>query len=314
MRGPVAVTGGTGFIGRMIVRRLVESGWPVRALTRRDDPGLRAAGVTTIRGALEDEAALARLVEDATAVVHCAAAITAPDRKTFQLVNGVGAGRLMAIATAARSQPRVVLLSSLAAREPALSPYTESKRSGEDQVRRAAGAGTQFCILRPPAVYGPGDRATLAVFRQLKKGLLFVPAVPDARFSLIYVDDLAKLVVQLLDTARWEGCVLEPDDGRTGGYGWRDLAEIAGRHLGRRVRTMALPQSVLWPAAAVSQAVGATLGRPSRLSPGKLRELFHPDWVCRGDSSLTLPSGTVRTTFETGFARTMTWYERHRWL
>jgi nucleoside-diphosphate-sugar epimerase len=152
------------------------------------------------------------------------------------------------------------------------------------------------------------------VFRQLKRGLLFVPALRDARFSLMYVDDLAELVRQLLETAEWGGHVLEPDDGRVGGYRWRDLAEIAGRHLGRRVRMMPLPQSVLWPAAAVARAVGATLGRPPRLSPGKLRELFHSDWVCRGGSSPTLPSGPARTTFETGFARTLAWYERHRWL
>ncbi len=314
MQGPVAVTGGTGFIGREVIRRLVERGWPVRALTRRPEPGLEQAGVTTIPGALEDEAALARLVEDASAVVHCAGAIAAPSRASFRRVNAVGAARVMTAAAAAASRPRFLLMSSLAARAPTLSPYAESKQLGEEQVRRAAGERIELCILRPPAVYGPRDRATLPVFRQLKRGLLFVPALPDARFSLIYVDDLAELVIQLLEAAAWGGRVLEPDDGRAGGYRWRDLAEIAGRQLGRRVRRVALRRSVLWPAAAIGQAVGATLGRSPSLSPGKLRELFHSDWLCRAAPCSPLPGWSARTTFESGFVRTMAWYERQRWL
>jgi nucleoside-diphosphate-sugar epimerase len=314
MQGPVAVTGGTGLIGREVIRRLIKRRVLVRALTRHHDPGLEAAGAIMIRGALVDERTLARLVEGVTAVVHCAGAVAARDRATFQFVNATAAARLMAVAAAAASQPRFILLSSLAAREPTLSPYAESKRLGEDLVRRAAGSQTELCILRPPAVYGPRDRATLPIFRQLKRGLLIVPAAPDARFSLIYVEDLAELVLQLLETDEWSGRVLEPDDGRAGGYRWQDLAEMAGRQLGRRVRMLPLRRSVLWPAAAAAQVIGATFGRPPRLSPGKLRELFHSDWVCSAGSAPLLPSCCPRTTFEKGFARTMEWYERHRWL
>ena len=96
-----------------------------------------------------------------------------------------------------------------------------------------------FCIMRPPAVYGPGDRATLPIFRQIKKGLLFVPAA-DARFSLLYVDDLAEIVARLLEAPRWDGAVMEPDDD-SGGYGWADVARIASAHLDRRVRTVPVP-------------------------------------------------------------------------
>jgi nucleoside-diphosphate-sugar epimerase len=310
----VAVTGGTGFIGRGIIKRLIEHDWAVRALTRRDEPGLERAGAAVVRGALEDEAALAGLVEGATAVVHCAGAIAAPNRAAFRLTNAVGAARLMTVTAASPSRPRFLLLSSLAAREPGLSPYSESKRLGEDQVRCAAEDRIELCILRPPAVYGPRDRATLPIFRQLKRGLLFVPALSNARFSLIYVDDLADLVLRLLDRPDWNGRVLEPDDGRLGGYRWRDLAEIAGRQSGRQVRTIALSRALLWPAAAAGHLIGATLGRPPPISLGKLRELFHPDWVCETGPRSALADWSASTTFEDGFARTLAWYEQNRWL
>jgi nucleoside-diphosphate-sugar epimerase len=314
MKAPVAVTGGSGFIGRELIARLVQRGWPVRALVRRSRPDLERDGVVAVRGSLENGAALQRLVAGAAVVVHCAGAVRAPTAAAFRMANAIGSARLMAAAAAAATRPRFLLLSSLAAREPALSAYAESKRLGEDEVRRGAGQSIELCIVRPPAVYGPGDRATLPVFRQLRKGLLLMPAVAEARFSLIYVGDLAEMIVQLLGTPGWDGSTLELDDGRENGYRWPDLAEIAGRQLGRRVRTIAVPLPILWPAAALGQAAGAALGRSPSLSLGKLRELFHVDWVCRTAATQSLAGWSARTTFESGFAHTMAWYERNRWL
>ena len=314
MNTPVAVTGGTGFIGREVIAQLVRSGWPVRALSRRSSPDLEQAGVVVIRGSLEDEAALQQLVAGVGAVVHCAGAVQAPNARAYRLVNEIGSARLVAAATAAATPPRFLFISSLAARRPDVSTYAESKRLGEDAVRRGAGQRIDLCILRPPAVYGPGDRGALPIFRQLRQGLLFVPAVANARFSLLYVADLANMIVQLLEISPWGGCTLEPHDGRESGYGWHDLADIAGRHLGRRVRIITVPRQVLWPAAAVSDAAGAILRRAPWLSRGKLRELFHADWVCHAVPDDPLASGFPRTTFESGFPRTMGWYEQNRWL
>jgi nucleoside-diphosphate-sugar epimerase len=314
MKAPVAVTGGTGFIGREVIARLVRDGWPVRALSRRRSPDLERAGVKVIQGSLDDEPALQQLVSGAGTVVHCAGAVRAPSASTYRRVNELGSARLVDAASAAASPPRFLLISSLAAREPGTSPYAGSKRLGEDAVRQRAGRAVDLCILRPPAVYGPGDRGALPIFRQLRRGLLFVPAVGSARFSLLYVADLAEMVVRLLQKPSWGGSTLEPDDGRESGYRWRDLAEIAGRQLGRRVRIVAVPRQVLWPAAAISEAAGAVLRRPPRLSRGKLRELFHADWVSRAVPDGCLATGAPRTTFESGFPQTLAWYEQNQWL
>ena len=167
----------------------------------------------------------------------------------------------MAAAAGTSTRPRFLLLSSLAAREPALSAYASSKRLGEDQVRRAAGERIE---LR--ASCGRPRSTARAIGRRCRssascdRGVLLVPAVAEARFSLIYVEDLADLVIRLLQQSDWCGRVLEPDDGRAGGYRWQDLAEIASRRLGRPCVPLRCPD-VLWPIAAVGQAVGATLGR-----------------------------------------------------
>ena len=203
MKVPVAVTGASGFVGRAVVRRLVETGWPVRVLVRRCAPDLERACVVAVQGSLEDEAALQRLVAGAGAVVHCAGLVAAPSAAAFSQVNVVGSARLFAAAAGAATRPRILLLSSLAAREPRLSAYAHSKRAAEETLWQVADQGIEACALRPPAVYGPGDQATLPIFRQLRDGLLFVPAVTGARFSLLYVHDLADAVAHLLATATW---------------------------------------------------------------------------------------------------------------
>ena len=313
MKGLVAVTGGSGFIGRWIVQRLLQDGWRVRALVRRSDADLSQAGVEVVHGSLEDPASVHALTESADAVVHCAGAIRAPSHEAFVQVNRDGTRRIAQAIVAQPRPPRLLLMSSLAARAPELSAYAASKRMAEDVVRQVLGDRVEFCIVRPPAVYGPGDRATLPVFRQIQWGLLLVPAA-NARFSLLYVEDLAEIVAHLLNGSSWDGEVIEPDDGR-GGYCWTDLARIGGDHLHRRVRTVPVPWLALWPPAAIAQLVGAVLKRAPILTPGKLRELYHANWVCQATpGTLLLASVPPRVAFDNGFAATLAWYRERQWL
>ena len=310
--GLVALTGGTGFIGRRVVARLLDRGWRVRVLARRPEPWLAQAGAEVVAGALENRASLEALVASAQAVVHCAGAISARSRNQFVQVNRDGTAALAAVIAAEPKPPRLLLMSSLAAREPDLSPYAASKRMAEDAARQMLAGRADFCIVRPPAVYGPGDRATLPVFRQIRKGLLFVPAA-KARFSLLYVDDLAEIVAGLLEAPPWDGAILEPDDG-SGGYSWADLARIAGGHLDRRVRTVPIPWLALWLPAACAELLGVALPRAPLLTLGKLRELYHSDWTCRARGGVPLPACSPRVTFDNGFAATLAWYMQRKWL
>jgi nucleoside-diphosphate-sugar epimerase len=244
--------------------------------------------------------------------VHCAGAIRACSKEAFVQVNRDGTVRLAEAVVGQPRPPRLLLMSSLAARAPEVSPYAATKRMAEDAVRRTLGDRAEFCILRPPAVYGPGDRATLPIFRQIQNGLLLVPSA-DARFSLLYVEDLAEIVARLLDVSEWHGEVIEPDDGR-GGYCWTDLARIAGDHLQRRVRTVAVPWPALWLPAALAQLTGTVLRRAPMMTLGKLRELYHADWVCQDPSGGWSSTAPARVAFDNGFATTLAWYRQRGWL
>lgn len=311
------MTGASGFVGGALAERLLAGGWGVRALVRRPDAeaaqALERRGAVLVSGALEDPDSLERLVAGADTVVHAAGLVKARDRAEFLAVNLEGTRRMVEAALAAEPRPRFLLISSLAAREPEVSAYAASKRAGEELLAEA-GAGLERCVLRPPGVYGPGDRVTLTLFRQLWHGFLLTPAGRRGRFSLLHVQDLAAAIERLLAGGGWDGGILELDDGREGGYGWTDLAEAAGRHLGRRVRLVSVPLGLLWLPAKLNQRLQRSLGRASVFTPGKLRELFHPDWVARASPDSPLGDWQARFTFESGFPATLEWYRARDWL
>src|SRR5262249_4191761 len=132
-----------------------------------------------------------------------------------------------------------ILLSSLAAREPQLSPYAASKRAAEDVLIRRGGP---WLVVRAPAVYGPGDRETLAYFRAVARGFALQPNVPNARLSLIHVADLGEAMALALEQPL-SPAVYEIDDGHDSGYSYRDMADAASAASKRRARSVRLSRA-----------------------------------------------------------------------
>lgn len=306
--GPVALTGATGFIGGVLAQRLRAAGWSVRAL-RRPAAGRRApAGVELdwVEGALEDEESLGRLVEGVYAVVHCAGAVRGRTQADFERVNVNGVERLARRAAGQSAPPRFLLLSSLAAREPQLSFYAASKRAGERVLLQEAGArGMPWLVLRPPAVYGPGDRELLPLWRCMARGVAPLLGSADARFSLLYVDDLAAAVLHWLARAACEPGIFELHDGRPGGYTWNEVVNTAARVFARRVRRIPVAAPLL-RGLAVGNVLAARLGGYApMLTPGKVRELRHPDWVCDNTALGRALDWSPQVMLEEGLRRTL---------
>ena len=181
----VALTGATGFVGRHVLAALEGRGCKLRLLARRALPEPTPENMTVVIGNLDDENAVANLVEGADTVLHLAGAISAPGRHQFFAINEEGTRRLAARAQQAGVK-RFVHMSSLAAREPRLSDYAASKRAAED-VLSAVSAAMPVAIIRAPAVYGPGDKATLPLIQQLTSRYALIPSSATSRFSLVYV-------------------------------------------------------------------------------------------------------------------------------
>jgi nucleoside-diphosphate-sugar epimerase len=310
---PVAITGVTGFIGRHVARALTSQGQHWRGLVRNRNK-LSVLSLTRgeiIEGDFDDEAALDRLCDNARAVIHCGGRIAAFSRQEFFRVNVGGTAALLA-ACRRSGVRRFVHVSSLAAREPHLSSYAASKQESE-AVLRQGGNGISRVIVRPPAVYGPGDEATLPLIRALSRPIAVLPGNAISRISLIHVEDLARAVTVLAQSHAAAGEILELDDGKAGGYGFADIAKAASAATGVNTRVIFLPRSMLIIPAWCSLLVGWLKGAPGVFSPGKLGELYHSDWVVNPRRS-ALPGWRPQIDFSTGYADTLRWYREHGWL
>ena len=294
----VAITGGTGFVGAHLLRLAADAGHEVRALTRRPQPAQR--GVTWVAG---DLAHPADLCAGADAVIHLAGVINAPDPAGFFEGNVAGTATLLAAATTAEVR-RFVHVSSLAAREPGLSAYGASKAASERLVEQS---DRDWSIVRPPGVYGPGDRETLALFQLAARGLALIPS--DGHVSMIEVSDLCRALLALA-AAPATRATHEVSDGVPLSH--RQLADALGVAVGRRVMPVAVPGWAMRGAATLATAVARARGQTSRLSADRARYLAHPDWVAHGDNLRALWRPQIA--LADGLRATVDWYRANAWL
>lgn len=282
--GTVAITGASGFVGAALARHLASQGWRLRVLVRpgSQDRLPRLDGAQLITGSLGDANALRQLLDGAQALVHCAGAVRGLTRADFDRVNVEG---VQALLDATGATQRVVHISSLAARHPGLSHYAASKLAGEQRVS-AQLPPQRWVVLRPPAIYGPGDRELRPLLDRMMRGLALLPGPPDARFSLLHVRDLACAVGCLLSGDAGWGQTHEPDDGHRQGYSWQDLLAAVARLRGAPVRAVRVPGPLLSALGACNELAARIAGRAPMLSRGKARELRWPDWLAGGNASL----------------------------
>lgn len=309
-----AITGGTGFVGLHLVPALARSGFRLRLLVRHTPahPALAGIDFETVQGSLQDDSALADLVRGADVVVHAAGLIKAHNRAAFLNTNRDGTSALARATRRHAPHARFLLISSLAAREPTLSPYAFSKREAEQAaLRDYAQAPEQLAILRPPALYGPWDKETLPLFQASMRR--FVPLLSPGKTALLHVDDAADAIAAMAMDKFRPGCFALADE-RPAGYSMRDIFTLASQVTGGQPRFFNLPAPLLLAAGAAS----GLWGRTQRVAPiftlGKAREILHPDWSVPAVELLPRAIHTPRIALAEGFARTVAWYRQAGWL
>ncbi len=292
-KGSILLTGATGFIGRRIQDRLIAEGWHLRVLAR--SASARAEFLNPraeqVDGSLADAGALARGVAGSVAVINCAGTVRGSSFEDFMPANVTGVRGLCEAIERQSAPPALLHLSSLAAEAPEISDYARSKREGE---RVLAGFDTlNWTVLRPPAVYGPGDTEMRSALALARRGLVPVPGGDRSqRLSMLHVDDLAGAVLAWLRSPSAHlHHVYAIDDGKSDGYDWSEFAAaVRGTEKGRPL-FLPLPTTLLNSFAWLNERIAGLTGRAIMLSRGKVRELTRSRWVATDNEAFGRISG-----------------------
>jgi len=298
-----AVTGGTGFVGAVLIERLLADGWTVSALAR--DPARLEARerVRVVAGALDDEAALDDLADGATVFFHLAGLTHARHAEDYVRVNVDGAA--MAAQAAAKAGAKFVHASSMSARRPDVSPYAKSKFDSEKAV-----ACGDWRALRLPAIYGPRDMVTLPFFKLVKSGFALSPkTAPPARASILFVEDAATALIAGAEAPA--GAVYEGGDDEPSGHEWREIGATLGDILGRKPMALSVPRPIIAAYHRLTRMAESALGRTPSVREGQINEFFHPDWVARDNLLSAACPWRPATPLKEGFAKTACWYQEH---
>lgn len=322
---PVALTGGTGFVGSHLVDTLCAAGLEPRVLVRRPDRArwIAGAGARFVPGELADPGSLARLVHGAGTVIHLAGVVRAGRAEQFEEANRVGTANLVAVLRSQAPEARLVHVSSLAAAGPSPTPegrgpeseprpvsaYGRSKLGAEREVAALGGAGW-WTVLRPPAIYGPRDTDVLAFFRMAALGVAAVPS-GSRWISVAWVGDVVRAVLAAAARA-------EPGRtyhlGEPEGYEIGDLVRRLARAGGVPVRVVRVPGAVL-SLAGMGGSVLHRLGLSGiAMTRDKARELTARHWTAASRSSLEALGLGPGVPFDDGARRTWAWYREMGWV
>jgi nucleoside-diphosphate-sugar epimerase len=229
----------------------------------------------------------------------------------------------LARAAQAAGVSRFVFVSSLAATGPAapdapvdedspphpVTPYGRSKLAAEEALRAVP---IPFTILRPPAVYGPGDRAFLRLFRLARLGV--APVLGDGRqlLSLIHVTDLTRALVAAATASGALGRTYHAAAPEITTQ--RDFVQAIGRAVGRSVHVLAIPAPVARALLQVSGALARLVRRPTQLAPNRAGEYLAPAWTCSSAAFQRDTGWRAEMPLTRGLAETAEWYRREGWL
>ena len=327
------VTGGSGFIGSEVINQLTNQGVRVRALLRKTSSRANLQGLEfeAALGDLSEFEALKAAVRGVDYVFHLAGTVNARNREEFFLHNAVGTGNLArACAEVNPGLKRFVYVSSMAASGPSptsspmaegepeapVSAYGESKLAGEKELLRWSDA-FPTTVVRPPAVYGPRDKAIFEFVKMVNSGIVIDPPSKSGSreklFSVIYVEDLVRGIVLAglsAGQAKREVFFLCGD----GIHTWTQMMGAMADKLGKKPVRIPLPSFAWTGLAGVFSAAGWLLQKQFTLNLDKLKELESEHWICSNERAKKVLGFEPRWDISRGMAQTISWYKDNGWV
>lgn len=322
------VTGATGFIGKHLVDALAAAGGEVRCLTRGPAPADPRPNVAFYRAQYDrsDLGLTDGVLAGANVVYHLGGATRAVSSADFTKANVRVTETLLRRVAGLSPGARFVFVSSQAASGPTrdaqhprvesdpdapIEGYGKSKLAAERVVRDQD--ALPWTIVRPSAVYGPGDRDFLSIFAMAKRGIAVFPGIRNASINAIYVADLVPgIMAAATKPIAVRKIYFLGDDAA---HPWKEIYSVIAEVVGQeRKIELAIPRGMVTMAGAVGDVVGSLTGRPSIVNSSKAILAAPRYWLCSSARARAELGFQPRTSLREGLRMTYDWYLRQHWL
>jgi len=322
------VTGGTGFIGSWVVKKLVDKGESVVCLIRKTSNlrWVKDLPIEFITGSLFESSTYRKTLREADVILHIAGVTKALTSKEYYRGN-VEATRFL-LQTVQQVNPKIkkfVHISSQAAVGPSPTPepidetfpcnpitdYGKSKLASEELVKKYMDI-FPVTIIRPPAVYGPRDTDVFEVFKSVYKGINLKVGFKEQIVSIIHVWDLVSGILLAAEHPDSTGQIffVANDDP----YRWNDVIEILKNIMGKKVINFSVPFFLAYGVASFIEMVAKIKRQPTILNRQKIIEVKQPYWVVSNRKITKMLGYHPEVSLEQGLRLTYEWYLQNHWL
>ncbi|MBS4015733.1 MAG: NAD-dependent epimerase/dehydratase family protein [Candidatus Latescibacteria bacterium] len=318
----VLVTGANGFVGSHMTEALLQNGYQVRALVRKnaDLQWIENLPIEICYGAIADNKSLDNALDNIDYVIHIAAATKGASEQNFYDANVTGTINLVNTCLSEQSRiKRFVFFSTLAVtggtqtqecinESFSCSPvtrYGKTKLQAEQIILEKKDM-LPSVILRISAVYGPRDTESLAYFKFLKKG---IRPIFGNKSSLCFVADVVQSAMLAIEKKVASGSIYHISDGNS--YTLDDIARVAEQILRKKTIRIKFPVPIL---SIYAQVVHYLNPKATVLSKDKVNELTKECWVCDIQKAVNELGFQPTYSLEQGLRETIKWYQEHKWL
>ncbi len=322
----ILVTGSSGFIGSHLLNKLSEDRHELSVFLRTASSVQNFQSVQFFRGDFFDVDSLKKAVENQDIIIHCGGVTKVKIPADFYRFNTeVTCNLTQAVRQWNPNLKLFIYFSSLSAAGPLsfndlshqeiedspVSHYGKSKKMAEDAVKES---GLPFAIVRPPAVYGPGDRDIFIYFKLVNSGIAPVMGDGKQMLSLVFVQDLVEglaLIINHVEKAK--GQVFYFNDGHP--VNWREIRETMIDVIKpQRVLRFTVPVWLLYPLAVLVEGWNRLLGRTNAFNREKVFEMKQISWLCSSGVAQSVLGYTPAVSLASGFKKTWQWYLQKAWI